>query len=207
MNVQRSSPTCLHAIPVESNFTVSIPSCQVIHEFMQVMSMTVTTITIAVHPIFPSRPMPPISSHFIFQNNNYFLETHLILLSDSIHLRRLHFRPMSSQFHQRDRFTCHGISDSRLTNHPWIMSSCHTTGSTHHDDQSTFSYWQSIMIKIARSNKSISQILRTINFAPCCDRYPIAIQQSISIHVMWFHFHLRREVSYQVHLYISYYKK
>lgn len=126
MNVQRSSPTCLHAIPVESNFTVSIPSCQTIHEFMQVMSMTVTTITIAVHPSFPSRPMPPTSSHFIFQNNNYFLETHLILLSDGHHLR--HFCPMPSMF------PCHGISDS---NHDWssayhgIMPSCHPADSTH----------------------------------------------------------------------------
>ena len=63
------------------------------------------------------------------------------------------------------------------------------------------------MIKISRSNKSISQILRTINFAPCCDRYPIAIQHSISIHVMRFHFRPRREVSHQVHLHIAYYKK
>ena len=121
MNVQRSSPTCLHSIPVVSNFTVSIPSCQVIHEFMQVMSMTVTTITIAVHPIFPSRPMPPTSSHFIFQNNNYFLETHLILLSNSIHLLHLHSRPMPYQFPVA--IDSH-VMEFQIPDSPTILESC-----------------------------------------------------------------------------------
>jgi hypothetical protein len=135
----------------------------------------------------------PIIFTFHIIKNNYFLETHLTSVA-SIPVRR------------HPRFPCHGISDSY--GRPRIMSSCHPNSSTHHDEQSTFSYWKSIiMIKITRSNKSISQILRTINFSPSSDCYPIAILHSISIHVMWFHFHLRREVSYQVHLYISYYKK
>ena len=104
------------------------------------------------HPSFPSQPMTPTSSYFIFQNNNYFLETHLILLSDKISPPTL---PSDAIPVHIDASVSHVMEFQIpiMTGHPRIMSSCHPADSTHHDDQLIFLYWKSILNKIARSEK------------------------------------------------------